>query len=169
MTIVKKGINAFLFKDGDKIGTVQEVKITYQRDIEQYFSINSRTPPNTKKGKLLVSGSIKKAWIDSNLFALVCGNSPLKDFTLKLELEGTCEVFVYNCLFVKGSISVPQDGFLNEILDFIGSPEADYLSIDLYDIMTMKEEQLFPPPVIFWMFDYTFSDIGDLGGYIILG
>jgi len=188
MTTVKKGVKAFLFKEGVQVGTVQELKVTFQRDVEGYFSINSRTSSNIKEGKLNVSGSIKKAWIDKATLALVCDSGTLVDFELKFEIEGEFYVYFWDCLFTKGAITIPQDGFITETLEFIGltSPsQGDFIyrnleeSLDANQEYTQFPDHLWPSENIpmndeflfpdFWHFDYSFVNWDDDGGYIILG
>ena len=115
-----KGHNAIIKKDGSTIGYVTDIEINLDRSVEPYFSIQSRIASEFVEGVYVVNGRISKAWIDLLFLDLLQGTPELDSFELEVLLP-TMKIKLENCKISKGSLRIPQDGFLSEEYDFIAS------------------------------------------------
>jgi len=119
--VLYKGWNCKIYRSdlGVQIGYADSASVDIATNLEPYYEIGSRTPADLIAGNQEVTGSISKAWIDTNYLQLVTGTSSLTEFDLCFEV-GSMKVYVYDCKFEKGSLDIPQDGFLKEDYDFRG-------------------------------------------------
>jgi len=118
---VYKGWNAVILKDGATIGFAEAASVEIATGVEPYYEIGSRTPSTIVPGNQEVAGSISRAWVNINYLALVSGTGTLTHFTLCFKAKAVANapwVYCYQCLFERGAIDVPQDGFLTEDYDF---------------------------------------------------
>lgn len=119
---------ATILYDGIEIGTCfANVSISITQELETYYEIEN---PNVVKiifGKQKVEGALKRAWLNTALLELMgLTITPFSwtsnlSFTLKVEanIPGGPWLQLENCRLTKSSISIPQDGFLEEDYDFI--------------------------------------------------
>ena len=114
---VFKGWNAKIYKDGIQIGLADSASVEIATNLEAYYEIGSRVPTDLVEGNQEVTGSISKAWIDTNYLSLVAASSTLTSFDLCFEV-GDLKLYCYDCKFERGSVDIPQDGFLKEDYDF---------------------------------------------------
>jgi len=118
---VYKGWNAKIYKDGMQVGYSDSASIEIATNLEAFYQLGSRMPVELSEGNEEVTGSFSKAWIDKNYLILVSpGNTVLTEFDLCFTLGTGPDVYVYcyDCKFEKGSLDIPQDGFLKEDYDF---------------------------------------------------
>jgi len=117
-----KGWNAKIYKEGVEIGYAESASVDIATNLEAFYQMGARQPVELKEGNEEVTGSISKAWIDSNYLKLVSpgGSNALTDFTLCFAVgtSPSVQVYCYNCKFEKGALDIPQDGFLKEDYDF---------------------------------------------------
>ncbi|RLJ10173.1 MAG: hypothetical protein DRP15_00945 [Candidatus Aenigmatarchaeota archaeon] len=118
-----KGWNAKILKDGQVIGTAREVRVTVDHSLERYYIPFSRTPYEIREGQIKIDGTIRKLWVDKTYLTLLANTGTLTNFDLELQVNNL-HLYIYNCKFSKGEITVPQDGWITEDLDFIGSSIA---------------------------------------------
>ena len=118
MTVLK-GWNAEIYYEGTKIGFAESASVEIATGVEPYYEIGSRLPKELVPGNQEVTGSISKAWINTDYLALVVPSGTLTSFTLafKASTAGPT-VYAYGCVFETGSLDIPQDGFLTEDYDF---------------------------------------------------
>jgi hypothetical protein len=126
-----KGWNAKIFFGDLEIGVAKSVNVDYESSIEPYYGIEDpNIYPVTSVDQLNtinISGSIKRAWLNSYYLRLLLGGSSqtlpgtfVFDLRLMASEEGGSPIFyLYNCRFNKGSISISQDGWIEESFDFI--------------------------------------------------
>jgi len=120
---VYKGWNAKIYKDGLEIGLAESASVEIATNLEPFYEMGSRYAVELKEGNEEITGSISKAWIDTNYLDLLLvpeGESTLTDFDLCFEIAGANSIclYAYDCKFEKGSLDIPQDGFLKEDYDF---------------------------------------------------
>lgn len=117
-----KGWNAKVYKDSFPIGFVKEVRVDLDHSLEYYFEAGNRIAAKTIEGPINIKGRIAKAWVDTTYLSLLNNSDVLETFTLALNVGNSDMVlYLYDCKFNKGSIAVPQDGFLTEDYDFIAT------------------------------------------------
>ena len=117
---VYKGWNAKIYKDGVQVGYSDSASVEIASNLEGFFELGSRTAVELTEGNEEISGSFSKAWIDKNYLSLVTSSGALTEFDLCFTLGTGPDVYVYcyDCKFDKGSLDIPQDGFLKESYDF---------------------------------------------------
>ena len=117
---VYKGWNAKIYKDGVQVGYSDSASVEIASNLEGFFELGSRTAVALTEGNEEISGSFSKAWIDKNYLSLVTSTGALTEFDLCFTLGTGPDVYVYcyDCKFDKGSLDIPQDGFLKESYDF---------------------------------------------------
>ena len=118
---VYKGWNAKIYKDNQQLGYADSASVEIATNLEAFYQLGSRMPVELSEGNEEVTGSFSKAWIDKNYLILVSpGNTVLTEFDLCFTLGTGPDVYVYcyDCKFEKGSLDIPQDGFLKEDYDF---------------------------------------------------
>ena len=119
---VYKGWNAKIYKDGVLIGYCDSASVDIATGLDPYYEIGSRVPSYLTEGNQEVTGSISKAWIDTDYLALVVGTSTLTEFDLVFKASssqsGAPWIYCYDCKFESGSLDIPQDGVLTESYDF---------------------------------------------------
>lgn len=118
-----KGWNAKLYKDGCVIGSVKEVRVDIDHSLEYYFEAGTRVAATTIEGPMNIKGRMSRAWIDTTYLSLLNNSDVLDTFILYVTV-GSMTLFLYDCKFNKGSITVPQDGFLTEDYDFLATSFA---------------------------------------------
>jgi len=116
---VYKGWNAKIYKDGVQIGYCDSASVEIATNLEAFYEMGSRQPVDIVEGNEEVTGSLSKAWIDKHYLSLVTGSGSLSSFDLcfKVGTSGPM-IYCYNCKFERGSVDIPQDGFLKEDYDF---------------------------------------------------
>jgi len=115
---VYKGWNAQIIKDGVVIGKADSASVEIATNLEAYYEIGSRVPTDLIAGNQEVTGSISKAWIDTNYLSLVTGSGSLSEFNLYFKIVNGPTIYCYNCKFERGAVDIPQDGWLKEDYDF---------------------------------------------------
>jgi len=118
---VYKGWNAVILYAGATLGFAEAVSVEIATGVEPYYEIGSRTPSTIVPGNQEITGSISKAWVNITYLSLVTGSGALTHFTLCFKAKaivGAPWVYCYNCLFERGAVDIPQDGFLTEDYDF---------------------------------------------------
>jgi len=122
---VYKGWKAKIYKDGFPIGHVSDIKVDIDHSLEYYFEAGARVASLTIEGPLNIKGKMGKAWVDTNYLSLLSNTGTLGTFTLALQVNtSVMTLYLYNCKFNKGGITVPQDGFLTEDYDFLATAFA---------------------------------------------
>lgn len=118
---VFKGWKAKILIDGNEIGYAESVSVEISTGVEPYYEIGSRSPATIVEGNEEITGSISKAWINTDYLTLCTGATGLTFFDLVFkagEASGAPWVYLYDCKFETGSLDIPQDGFLTEDYDF---------------------------------------------------
>lgn len=120
---VYKGWNAAILYNGSTIGFCDSASVEIATGVEPYYGIGYRQAQTLIEGNEEITGSISKAWINTDYLSLLSpgGSTLLSEFTLIIKAgvgSGGPQVACYNCKFETGSIDVPQDGFLTEDYDF---------------------------------------------------
>jgi len=130
---VYRGWNAKILIDGTEVGRVQQVRVDIDHSLEAYFEAGTRNAQQIIEGPINITGSFKRAWIDTTYLSLISGTSSLSSFDLYIEVwnkpAGSSSslafgLYVYNCKLGKGSITVPQEGILTEDYTFIAKSIA---------------------------------------------
>lgn len=122
---VYRGWNAKIYYEGVEIGYVTEVRIEIDHSVEPYFETFTRQASTLVEGPIQIMGKFRRAWVDVTYLSLLTSTESLSTFDLAVKV-GTRgpTVYLYNCKFKKGTIVVPQDGFLTEDYDFIATSLA---------------------------------------------
>lgn len=120
---VFKGWNAKILYAGSEVGYAESASVEIATGLEPYYQIGSRQPATLIAGNEEVTGTISKAWINTNYLALVApaAAGALSEFTLVFKAStasGAPWVYCYKCKFETGALDIPQDGFLTEDYDF---------------------------------------------------
>ena len=121
MSTVLKGWNAKIYKDGVLVGKVSTVSVTVATGLDPFYEIGSRTPSVLTEGNLEITGSMEKAWIDTNYLSLVLSSGVLTDFDLVFKAAlaaGAPWIYLYDCKFESATVDIPQDGVMTESYDF---------------------------------------------------
>lgn len=130
---IYKGWNAKIILDGTEVGKVQQVKIDIDHSLEAYFEAGNRQTVNIVEGPLHITGSLRRAWVDITYLNLISGSGALSSFDLYIEVWNkpasgsdslAMGLYVYDCKFSKGTITIPQDGVLTEDYNFIAKSVA---------------------------------------------
>lgn len=122
---VFKGWQAKIYIDGIEIGCALDVTLRIKNNMESYYGVDDPNVLRFVPGEFELEGTLRRAWINCYYLNLLLGrdikNLPFA-FDLILESaqeEGACVVYLYGCRFSKGTINIPQDGWLEEHYDFI--------------------------------------------------
>jgi len=119
---VYKGWNAKILIDGNEIGFAESTSVEIATGLEPYYEIGNRQPATLIAGNEEITGSMSKAWVNTDYLNLVApGNAALTEFDLVFKAgtaAGSPWIYCYNCKFETGSLDIPQDGFLTEDYDF---------------------------------------------------
>lgn len=115
---VYRGYQAEIYKDGIKVGYVRNISVDIDEGLETYGVIDSHNVAQILEGPLSVTGKFSKAWVDTNYLQLISADT-LDEFDLKIEVAGSYYLTLKYCKLSKGSVHVPQDGFLTEDYEFI--------------------------------------------------
>lgn len=125
---VYKGWNAKIYKDGIEIGKCTEVRVEIDHSLEVYFEAGNQVSPLVIEGPLNIAGRLGHAWVDTTYLSLIqgsglSGSGSLSSFNLSFKVTrpslSDMTLYVYGCKLKKGSIGIPQDGFLTEDYDFV--------------------------------------------------
>lgn len=125
---VFKGFDAKIFIGGIEIGCCSNVSVEIKDDLEAYYGIENTNPIFIDEVTEEITGSIKRVLVNIYYLRLMgMGETPFVwtnnisfDLILESSIEGGSPVLcLYNCRFKKVSISIPQNGFLEESYDFI--------------------------------------------------
>jgi len=116
---VYKGWNIHILRNSIDVGYAKDVTIDIDESLETYFAIQSHAAVKLQEGPLVITGKLSKAWVDVELLTYLSQDT-LSEFTLQLTVTpGSYPLTLTGCKFTKGSIKIPQDGFLTEDLDFV--------------------------------------------------
>jgi hypothetical protein len=125
MGTVYKGWNARLFLDDLEIACAESVSVDVATNMDSYYCIGSRFAYAVVPGNFEITGSIAHAWVNIYYLALmgitsIPPGTPAKFWMcFKASTDvGAPLVYLYNCMFEKGSLDIPQDGVLKESYDF---------------------------------------------------
>ncbi len=130
---VYKGWNAKILIDGTEVGKVQQVRIDIDHSLEAYFEAGNRSTLQIVEGPMNITGSFKRAWVDTTYLSLISGSGSLSSFDLYIQVWNkppdqspsfALGLYVYDCKFSKGTITVPQEGVLTEDYTFIAKSVA---------------------------------------------
>lgn len=132
MGTVYRGINAKISIGGIEVGCASEVSVDIDRELEEYFEIDTPFPYSLVEGTQRISGSLKHVWVNTYYLALLVRNptSPstiLNEFalTFRANRDGSGPIiYLYNCKFNKVKVNIPQDGWLEEDYDFMALSAA---------------------------------------------
>ena len=116
------------------LGRVVDVEVCVQTELQEYFSIGSRSNPQLLPGNVHISGKIGRAYINGSLFTLLLdraskGNALATiqpQFVLNLVLNDknlpgdTLRVNIFGVKLENWAIKVPQDTFVMEQVTFKG-------------------------------------------------
>lgn len=123
--VVVKGWSAEIYIDGGKVGQAQEINVDVDTSVEFYHTANDKIPARLLDGPIKIQGTMKRAWVDSNYLSLITGTFEMSYFDLTLKVKNPSSgadlttLYVYDCKFSKGSVKVPQDGFLTSDMSFV--------------------------------------------------
>jgi len=117
---VLKGHRATLLYEGTEVGYVEDIRIEIDPSVEYYFPAMSREAPVEVEGPLMITGRFRRAWINVDYLSLLSTSSSLNVFELKLYCDNF-GIIVKNCKLKKGTITIPQDGFIREDYDFVAT------------------------------------------------
>lgn len=124
MTVVK-GWSAEIYIDGGKVGQAQEINVDVDSSVEFYHIANDKIPARLIDGPIKIQGTMKRAWINSSYLSLITGLTEMSYFDLTLKVKTPSSgadlttLYLYDCKFNKGSVKVPQDGFLTSDMSFV--------------------------------------------------
>jgi len=100
------------------IGCAESISFEIARNLEAYYCLGAATPADIVEGNLEITGSLSRAWVNTYYLDLV-GQSTLTSFDICVNIGSTGpQVYIYGCKFEKGTVDIPQDGFLKEDYDF---------------------------------------------------
>jgi hypothetical protein len=108
--------------DQMELAVCKDVTVEIATGVEAYYSTSSISPSSLIDGPIQIAGKINQAWINIYYVGLI-DNIPLNEFTLCLHTD-TVELYCYSCKFRKGSINIPQDGFVMEDYEFVAKTVA---------------------------------------------
>jgi len=114
-----KGYTAKIYVEGIELGCANDVTIDYDRDLQEYFSIEERTPTALFEGKHKITVKIKKAVINTDLLELIIGTGVLTAFDL--QIVAPTSAITITVKPSHGRINVPQDGIISEEHEYIGT------------------------------------------------
>lgn len=174
--VVHKGWQAKIKMSGIEVGICRSVSVDFESSVEVYYEIENPIMrliyTQDQSGTIKVSGSMKMAWINPYYLNLLIqrnadGSLPSNtsfDLVLKAANVDAPEIFLYNCRFTKGSISIPANGWLEEEYDFIslGIPDTRQIPADLVEVEPV-DWSYFKRFGEVWFWD---PDLGNGGGYI---
>lgn len=115
---IYRGHQAKIYFNGTILGYVRNVTVNIERNLEEYYEFNNRKVRRIIEGVKLITGKIEKAWIDTNFLSLL-GADQLPTFELVVKVPKALYLLLLNCKFSKGSVTIPQDGFLTESYEFL--------------------------------------------------
>jgi hypothetical protein len=124
MGTVYKGWNAKLFIDDLEIACAESASVDVSANLDSYYCIGKRDAFSVVPGNFEITGSITHAWVNIyylNLLGLadITAMPPKFKIVFKASTEvGAPMVYLYNCMFEKGSLDIPTDGVLKESYDF---------------------------------------------------
>lgn len=124
MGTVYKGWNARLYLDDLEIACAESASVDVASGMDAYYCIGSRFAFAVMPGNFEITGSITHAWVNIYYLNLLGLSNPLAmppkfKLTFKASTEvGAPYVYLYNCMFEKGSLDIPNDGVLKESYDF---------------------------------------------------
>jgi len=116
---VFRGWQAKIMISGQEVGYLSEVSLSIDESIEPYFTAMKRTVDRFIPGPFKIEGRFRRAWINNDYFSLVSSSPSLSEFDLIVELTSGPVVYVYGCTLKKGSVSIPQSGFITEDYEFV--------------------------------------------------
>jgi hypothetical protein len=127
---VFRGCDAKIYMHDIEIGYCKEVSVSYESPVEPYYGIeNPNMIPVTsidQFGLVKIEGSLKRAWLNIYYLRLLFGGDvptiPNAEFDLRIFASsdtGSPALYLYNCRFTKGSISIPASGWIEESYDFM--------------------------------------------------
>jgi hypothetical protein len=119
---VYKGWRANLYKKDNgsyyEIGYCEDVTVEVNQSLLEYYTVTSHIVQELVEGPIKITGSFKKAWVDINYLSLIFSSTELNDFDLKVNIGNAITLYIYDCKFAKGELSIPQDGIMKESYDF---------------------------------------------------
>jgi len=124
MGTVYKGWNAKLFIDDLEIACAESASVDVASNMDAYYCIGSRFAFSIMPGNFEITGSITHAWVNIYYLSLLGLSDPTAmppkfKMVFKASTEvGAPMVYLYNCMFEKGSLDIPNDGVLKESYDF---------------------------------------------------
>jgi len=109
------------------IGNAESVSIDIDVALDEYFAIGKIFPVTVAPGAETVSGSLDKAWVDTDMLELIYGGDPDNPIPLPQfhifayqNISSGPQIYVWNCYAEALSVEIPADGFMTESLDFRG-------------------------------------------------
>lgn len=122
MGTVYKGWNAKLYIDDLEIACAESASVDITSNMDSYYCIGLRTPYAIMPGNFEITGSISHAWVNTYYLALLGISDPtVMPPKFKLVFKASTDgptVYLYDCMFEKGSLDIPSDGVLKESYDF---------------------------------------------------
>lgn len=116
---VYKGWNVEIYFETTLLGYASEVRVDIDHSIEEYFPAGSRIAERLIEGPIKITGRLARAWVNVTYLSLLTSTTTLIDFDLKFRVGNDFTLYLYDCKFNRGAISIPQDGILTEDYDFI--------------------------------------------------
>lgn len=125
MGTVFKGWNARLYIDDLEIACAESVSVDVSAGLESYYCIGSRFAYSVVPGNFEITGSMTHAWVNIYYLKLLGIDTIPPGLPAKFWMcfkastdAGSPLVYLYNCMFEKGSLDIPTDGVLKESYDF---------------------------------------------------
>lgn len=130
MPTIVKGWKAQIYWDPDRTGTysqigeAESVSMDIDASLDEYLAVGSKDVYAIVEGPVVLTGSLSRAWIDTQMLALIYGTGADRlqggfDIYAYRAVAGE-EVYIwaYDCKIESLSFDIPADGFLKEDVDF---------------------------------------------------
>ncbi len=124
--VIYKGWNAKLMLESppgstqQEVGVVESVTVDITAATEGYYELGDAKPVEIVPGNVEISGTVDRAWIDSDLLDLIDAAPAISEFGLSISIEDTNQILnVISAKPESASFDVPQDGFIMHSFDFI--------------------------------------------------
>lgn len=118
-----KGWQGEVLLNGAVFASVESADVSIDNGVDPYYALGSRQADDVREGNEEITGTINRAWIDDTILSLAFGNGgtiPKFDLYLRNEkgVSGSQYVYLFQCLAETSDVSMPQDDFDMNGMDF---------------------------------------------------
>lgn len=126
MATIYKGWNAKILIEGVEVACCESASVEVAVNLEAYYCVGNKWPYAFVEGNKEITGSISRAWVNTNYLAFITGDLTTFDLEFTIPTSSTTGfgVHLYDCQFETGSLDIPADGILTEDYDFRASSIA---------------------------------------------